>query len=277
MLMQPPKHSHRNPGVLSILQHWSPVVFLSLVVNFALLKLFVFLITIAEPVAAEKNRLNVRLVQTVSQEQSVPPKPMPTPVKPLEPKKKEPKKPELNKRTEKPKPAFKPPLPAKIVQAKNPEPPPPKSEQFIDPIKASKNQADESPTQEQAKISEPTEVQPVITPSLAPQAPMVVDVMPLFRLTRMPKVLDSNLEILKRFYPEEERDFGKEATVEAMILVDENGEVAEVEIIKSAGARFDAAAKKALLSKALVIRPGYIGDKPVASRVQIPITFNLTD
>jgi TonB family protein len=93
----------------------------------------------------------------------------------------------------------------------------------------------------------------------------------------MPKVVNYNLETLKRYYPKEERDFGKEATVEALILVDENGDIVEVEIIKSAGARFDAAAKKALLSKALVIQPGYVGNQPVASRVPIPITFNLTD
>ena len=128
--------------------------------------------------------------------------------------------------------------------------------------------------QQPAMTSEPIE-----TPNIPSQVqePATPDPVPLFRLTRMPKILNYNLETLKRYYPDEERDFGQEATVEALILVDENGEIVEVEIIKSAGARFDAAAKKALLSKTLVIQPGYIGDKPVASRVPIPITFNLTD
>jgi TonB family protein len=93
----------------------------------------------------------------------------------------------------------------------------------------------------------------------------------------MPKRLAYDPQTLKRFYPKKERDFGREATVEAMILVDEHGEVVDVHITKSAGASFDAAAKKALLSKLVTVQPGFIGDTPVASWVTIPITFNLTN
>ena len=269
--MQSEKQNYEYPGFYSALQHWGPLVFLSLLVNFSLLKLFAVLIAITEPVATEKSRLNVHLVQPAPQEQIMLKK-RPEPAKLPEPEKQAPRK-TPPKPVESIKPVVKPSVPKSIVQTKKPQPPS-VPEKYIELVKLP-NEEFELPAQEQAKVSEPEEEQRATT--LSPQALMVADVVPLFRLTRMPKVVNFNSETLKRFYPEEERDFGKEATVEAMILIDENGDIVEVDIIKSAGARFDAAAKKVLLSKALVIRPGYIGDKPVASRVPIPITFNLTD
>jgi TonB family protein len=268
--MHPHNPSHTNHGVLKALQHWSPLVLLSLIANLGLLYLFVVLIAVTEPHATEYNRLNVLLVQNEPQEQPVPLRPVPEAVKPPEPKKKIVKKPKL----EKPKTAVKPPPPKKVVQAKTPQPPAPKPDNPPDSVDPAENETVELAVQEQTATSEPKE-----TPNTQSreQTPLVPEAVPLFRLTRMPKVVNYNLETLKRYYPKEERDFGKEATVEALILVDENGDIVEVEIIKSAGARFDAAAKKALLSKALVIQPGYVGNQPVASRVPIPITFNLTD
>ena len=257
------------------LRHWSPAVSLSLIINLGLLKLFVFLIAVGAPAASEQNRLAVRLVQNTSQEQAAPPPRIPPPVKkPPEPKKEPVKKPP----PEKTQPAVIPPPPKQVVHnAKKPEP----KLQPAEPVKHTDTPVTQ-PLEDQAP-AQPAEDNEQIVDSLAlhqpltPQASNVTDAVPLFRLTRMPKILDYDLDKLKRFYPEEERDFGKEATVEAMILVDENGDVVDVKIIKSAGAKFDAAAKKALLSKALIIQPGYVGDKPVASRVPVPITFNLTE
>lgn len=274
--MQPLNTSYGKLRVLKALRHWSPLIILSLIANVGLLYVFVFLIAVAEPIATEKNRINVRIVQSQPQESKVSPKPkVPDPVKPPKAKDKVVKK---TKPTP-PKPEMKPAPPEKVVQAKIAEPPPPPPQKPDEPaktIEVTEKEVPESLNHEQVEVND-QDKKPSIASVSPPQAPIVSDVVPLFRLTRMPKVVDYNLETLKRFYPEDERDFGKEATVEAMILVDENGDIREVEILKSAGASFDAAAKKALLSKALVIQPGYIGNKPVASRVPIPITFNLTE
>jgi protein TonB len=277
--MQQPQQTHGNPGVLNAIQHWGPMFFLSLVVNVGLLKLFVLLIAIHDPVATEKSRLHVRLVQNTAQPQTqtLTPKPKPEPPQPmkkplkLKPKP-EPKPKPKPKVVKSPQPVVKPPPP--VVKSEQPPPEPQKSEEIVEAVV---NQAATDIAETTVEIDQ-TQPERVATSQPAPsQAPVVAKIVPLFRLTRMPKVVDYNLETLKRFYPEEEREFGKEATVEAMILVDENGKIVDIDIIKSAGARFDEAAKKALLSNALEIEPGYIGDKPVASRVPIPITFNLTD
>jgi TonB family protein len=277
--------------MLSTLRHWSPAIFLSLIANFGSLKLFEYLIATAETAAPEKNRLNVHLVQATPQEQIAPPKStpkstpkptpttkpiiMPEPVKSPEPGKRVSEKPAPKKPLQKPKSPVKPPAPKKVAQAKKNQPPR-KSEESSESIKTPTHDKEEHSVQQQVKMSKPEEEQSALSPPPVPQAPRIADVVPLFRLTRPPKMVSFNPETLERFYPEEEREFGKEATVEAMIEVDESGNIVEVEIIKSAGARFDAAAKKVLLSKALVIQPGYIGDEPVVTRVSIPITFNLT-
>ncbi len=258
--MQHPQIRPDQRSSVKTLRHWILPVVLSLIVNVGILQLLVVMLAALEPVATEYSRIDVRLLQSPKQEP--PPQPVakaPEPVvKPPEPK---------SKPMPPPKKAVKtpPPLPKKTLEPPAPEPP-------KDIAAPSEPSAEPEPVQ----VSKINEAPTPVANTAAPPQPKN-EVVPLFRLTRMPKIVDYNLETLKRFYPEEERDFGKEATVEAMILVDENGDVVEVDIIKSAGERFDAAAKKALLSKALVIQPGYIGDRPVAARVPIPITFNLTD
>jgi TonB family protein len=279
MGMQQPQQTHGILGALNAVQHWGPMVVLSLIVNVGLLKLFLLLIAIHDPVATEKSRLHVRLVQNTAQPQT----PIQTPTPKLTP-----KPPEPIKKPLKPKPKPKPKPQPKVVQSpqpvvKSPPPvvkpkqPPPEPQKPEEVVAVAVNSAPTDVAEPPVEIEQKQPEQVVMNQPVRSQAPEVAKIVPLFRLTRMPKVVDYNLETLKRFYPEEEREFGKEATVEAMILVDENGKIVDIDIIKSAGARFDEAAKKALLSNALVIEPGYIGDKPVPSRVPIPITFNLTD
>lgn len=262
--MQQPQQTQGFLEALNAIRHWGPMVVLSFIVNVGLLNLFVMLIAIHDPIATEKSRLHVRLVQNTEQPQTQPPKPTP---------KSEPKPKPKSKPKPKPKPkVVKSPPP--VVKPKQPPPEPQKPKEVVD-VAVNPEPTHNAETPDAIDQSQP---EPIATSQPVPsQAPVVAKIVPLFRLTRMPKVVDYNLETLKRFYPEEEREFGKEATVEAMILVDENGKIVDIDIIKSAGARFDEAAKKALLSNALVIEPGYIGDKPVASRVPIPITFNLSD
>jgi protein TonB len=269
--MQQRVTSTDNPAsLLKTIQHWAPQLVLSIIINLALLKLFLFLIATSEPVATEKSRLHVRLVQNTPQEKILPPKPPEPPKKLVKPK---PKPKVVKPQPEKPKPVVKPPPPKRIVKAESPPPPEPDKPE-------PPREAPTEPVVEEAmvepEVAEPIQQEPLTTPQpIVSKAPVVAETVPLFRLTRMPKKVYYDLEILERFYPEEERLLGKEATVEAMILVDKNGKIADIDIIKSAGTRFDEAAKKALLSNALVIEPGYIGDKPVATHVRISVPFDL--
>ena len=262
--MQHPLIKPDQRSNVKTVRHWILPVLLSLIINVGILQLLVVMLATLEPVATEYSRIDVRLLLNPKQE----PPPLPvakTPepvVKPPEPKPKPVPPPQKVVKTL-------PPLPKKTLEPPAPEPP----KDIAASQEAPADARTEADPFEASIVNEAPKPVTIVTTSPQPKN----EVIPLFRLTRMPKIVDYNLDTLKRFYPEEERDFGKEATVEAMILVDENGDVVEVEIIKSAGERFDAAAKKALLSKALVIQPGYIGDRPVASRVPIPITFNLTD
>jgi len=241
---------------------------MSLAVNIVLLQLFAWFLAVKELNVPQQNAIAVLLVSKVSQKQKVP-------VVHSEPSKKPLVRKELAKKS----------LPEKIKSAT----PPKKAVQVVKPAPPSKQ--DEPKAPEPVEVAQPTppqqnavevsEQEEELTSEQQPlqksPTPAAIEAVPLFRLTRMPKRLGYDPEALKRFYPKEERDFGKVATVEAMILVDEHGDVVDVHIVKSAGANFDAAAKKALLSKLVTVQPGYVGDTPVASWVPIPITFSLTD
>lgn len=72
-------------------------------------------------------------------------------------------------------------------------------------------------------------------------------------------------------YPEDERALGKEASVLAEATIDAAGAVVEVRILRSAGARFDDAVREALAASRF--HPGYVGDRPVAVRLQVPYQF----
>ena len=92
---------------------------------------------------------------------------------------------------------------------------------------------------------------------------------PLHRLTRLPQFLRR----IEPSYPENERAVGKEALGLAEIVIDTRGRILEARIIKSAGADFDQAVLQALEQS--LFSPGYIDDKEVVVRFQIPFRFQL--
>lgn len=100
-----------------------------------------------------------------------------------------------------------------------------------------------------------------------PAAPIKVE--PLFRLTRLPDFGDATT--LK--YPAAEKNRGREGTVIAEFVIDEQGAVRDIKILKSAGALFDQAVIDEL-SKT-TFRPSYIGERPVAARFRRPFEFKL--
>jgi TonB family protein len=228
------------------LRHWGPAVTVSLLANFVLLQFFIWLISASGTIGAQPSALSVQLLPGTLPQPTPARMPAPEALKP----KAKPKKNIIARQLS---------VPGKVKHVADKPARPAKHIEHITRVS-------------KATVSKPSQVRQSTVTTAA-----VTDVMPLFRLTSMPKILDYNRELLKRYYPKLERNEGKEATVEAMILINAHGKVVDVNIIKSAGASFDAAAKKVLLSKVLTIQPAYLGNKPVAVRVPIPITFSLTD
>lgn len=96
-----------------------------------------------------------------------------------------------------------------------------------------------------------------------------VSFVPISRLTKIPGFSRR----IEPVYPEKERMTSKESSVMAEVDLDEKGLIIEIRIIQSGGKGFDLAVEAALRKSLLT--PGYIKDKPVPVRVQIPFVFRL--
>ena len=94
-------------------------------------------------------------------------------------------------------------------------------------------------------------------------------IVPQHRLTRLPQPLAP----IRPGYPEIERSQGREASVLAEITVNRSGRVELVTILRGAGRHFDAAVERTLLETRF--EPGILGDRAVATRMQITIHFRL--
>lgn len=94
-------------------------------------------------------------------------------------------------------------------------------------------------------------------------------------LSRIPQLLNlSDLRaILQRFYPEEARSQGREATVVLDIHIDTEGHVTSVDIARSGGSEFDEAARKAAML--LRFTPAFLGSQRVAVKMRQAIQFKL--
>jgi len=89
-------------------------------------------------------------------------------------------------------------------------------------------------------------------------------------VTRLPRLLSQpSLADMRRTYPEEARRNGQEANVYLKILIDAQGRVSKVRVIRSAGAKFDRAARD--LVKRFRFRPGEVDGRP--REVWIPWTY----
>jgi len=89
------------------------------------------------------------------------------------------------------------------------------------------------------------------------------------RLSRLPAFLTRT----EPSYPPDERLAGREARVLAEIYLNEHGGVDEISIKRSQGALFDNAVTAAIRSSRF--QPGYQGDKPVPTVIQIPYVFKM--
>ncbi|MDH4185190.1 MAG: TonB family protein [Nitrospinota bacterium] len=164
-----------------------------------------------------------------------PPVPLPPPPPPPKPK---PKPPLVKKIEPKPEPVPEPP----------PEPEPVPDTMGLDPEK------------------EPEPEPPPAPPAPPPPAPVYV---PSHKLTRLPAFVAR----IEPEYPENERFTGRDARVLVEILLNPDGKIDSINIIKSGGPAFDEAVVKALRESSFT--PGYMDERPVAVRVQIPFVFKL--
>lgn len=127
-----------------------------------------------------------------------------------------------------------------------------------------------SPPATEPPETAPAEAGAASTPGVETPIPAApINVEPLFRLTRLPDFSDATT--LK--YPVSEKNRGREGTVIAEFVIDEQGTVRDIKILKSAGAVFDQAVIDEL-SKT-TFRPSYIGEHPVAARFRRPFEFKL--
>ncbi|MFY9268591.1 MAG: energy transducer TonB, partial [Candidatus Manganitrophaceae bacterium] len=92
---------------------------------------------------------------------------------------------------------------------------------------------------------------------------------PLVQVTRMPLFKGKVVPV----YPEEAKRLEKEGTVILEVRISEGGEVLKVDVVQGAGYGFDEAAKEAM--ERLRFEPAYLGDRPVAVILRIPIRFRL--
>ena len=170
-------------------------------------------------------------------------------------------------------------VPPPTVQPK--QPPPPKSpapktreppRQPLPMVAPTTN--DSSPIPPVAD-SPPPETEPANTESApvpaveTPVALASTKVEPLFRLTRLPDF--GNATTLK--YPAAEKNRGREGKVVAEFVIDEQGAVRDIKILKSAGTLFDQAVTDEL-SK-MTFSPPYIGERAVAARFRREFQFKL--
>lgn len=97
----------------------------------------------------------------------------------------------------------------------------------------------------------------------------------LVSLTAIPQLLNANdvQSILRKYYPEAERQAGHEGRVILDLHVDTAGNVIRGDIIVSAGQAFDQSALK--ITSLLKFQPARVGDRPVPVKLRQTIIFRL--
>ena len=96
-----------------------------------------------------------------------------------------------------------------------------------------------------------------------------IKLQPLSKLTRLPSFLSK----IEPVYPSAEQHAGTQATVLAEIMLDKEGKVLDIKIVKSAGLYFDNAVIDAIRKSRF--NPGLIEQEPVAVKVLLPFRFKL--
>ncbi len=109
--------------------------------------------------------------------------------------------------------------------------------------------------------------QPPVVPHAA--ADSSVEPVPIYRLTALPRFVHKEEPI----YPDQLRRLGKEATVKLELLIDADGSVRNIRVLKSAGTKFDQAAIDAI--RASRFAPGNVNGRAVPVLMRVPVRFRL--
>ncbi len=108
---------------------------------------------------------------------------------------------------------------------------------------------------------------PVISPQSAVSKTEKIE--SISSLTRIP----TPMRKIQAAYPASERRAGIQSYVLAEVIINAQGIVQDVHILKSGGSAFDTSVIDSL--NKTVFTPGYIGDNAVSVRILIPFRFNL--
>ena len=152
-------------------------------------------------------------------------------------------------------------LPPELEQIEEP-PPPPKPK-----LPVEVEEVEEAEEEEEVEIAPTTEFNELLE---VPPPPKVEEVYEFYAVEIKPKLLKR----VEPIYPEVARKAGIEGQVFVKALVDTNGYVIHVEVLRSTNPVFEQPAVDA--AKKFVFKPGYQRDKPVKVWVAIPFKFKLT-
>ncbi|MDH5755529.1 MAG: TonB family protein [Nitrospinota bacterium] len=153
-------------------------------------------------------------------------------------------------------PKPKPRLVKKIEPRPLPDQPPPP--EILEPLEM-------VPEPKKVGLDENKEPEPEQAPAPSPE-PVYI---PSHKLSRLPSFLNK----VEPVYPETERFTGREARVVVEIMLSHEGKIDSIRIVKSGGEAFDRAVRESLEKS--IFSPGYIDQRPVGVRVQIPFVFKL--
>lgn len=171
-----------------------------------------------------------------------------------------------------------PPKPNKTPLKPSPPPQTTPKPKEVAPPKLVEKKPMQMPQQEpmqQADISDdvivdaPPEAQKSPTLSKEPVENSLPTPVPFFTLTQAPQFLHKEEPV----YPEVMRSRSVAGVVKLEALIDKNGLVRKVSIIKSAGEHFDHAAKQAMIKSTFI--PAEVDGKPVAVLLRVPVKFKL--
>jgi len=120
-----------------------------------------------------------------------------------------------------------------------------------------------------AETTEPLPAEPTPPMLIEPMENALPNPVPIFQLTQAPRFLRRETPV----YPETMRTQGISGIVKLEALIDKEGWVRKVNILKSAGKHFDEAAKHAILASRFY--PAKVENKPVAVLLRLPVEFDL--
>ncbi len=163
------------------------------------------------------------------------------------------------------------PIPQKTVAKKPPSPPEPeRSPQAKKIVEEIPPQPVEHEIEEEiVEKTEPAVTEPTPAMLIEPTEDALPNPVPIFKLTQAPRFLHREVPV----YPETMRNQGISGVVKLEALIDKQGRVRKVSILKSAGKHFDDAARRAILASSFY--PAEVENEPVAVLLRLPVRFDL--